>query len=136
MFFRILVIFVVCLPTLSSASEECLNGVFVFDENIPKTDQFYFEETNDNLPQPGDFELINYYLMSNGCGYRSALVTVRNTSPGTTTLIGENIVALTASGHKVEANINRRISGLTTESFTISFGKVAAPILSILVSNR
>ena len=114
----------------------CKDTAFSFDENIPTSDQFSFDDRDPDLPKPGDFKLINYYFMSNGCGEREVLVTVENTSPGTTTMTGDHIVAVSTSGQKRRGSINKRISGNTIESFTVSFGSSDLPFIKVIVEER
>ena len=133
---KIYLLLIVLFPTYSLAHDKCSNTTFSFDENIPKTDEFHFKELHKNIPNPVDFKLIKYYLMSNGCGYRPALVSVRNTSSGTTTFGGQNSIAHTASGEKVVPTINRGISGMITETFTVGFGKMGMPILTLLMEEK
>lgn len=74
--------------------------------------------------------------MSNLCGERWALITVKNTSQGATTLKGENIIAVMADGSRRKAKIERRIEGKKTESFPVSFGISKIPIIKLLMEQK
>ena len=118
------------------ADERCSDTALFFDRNIPAVEGLNFEDSDKWLPKASDFELINYYIMSNGCGERWALVTVKNITSGVSSLSNEDIVALMADGSKRVADIERRIEGYTTESFLVGFGYSKIPIIKVLVKTK
>lgn len=109
----------------------------VFDESIPITEKFEFIDEQPELPKTSDFKIISYYPMSNACGERWALVTLLNTSPGTSSITADGLVALFSDGSKKTArNFEERVPGKTRHTQTIYFGKSKFPIVKILTRPR
>ena len=127
----------IIFSSMSSADEKCHETGLSFDSNTPEADGLIFkDEDHQWLPRASDFELLNYHLMSNACGERWALVTIKNLSPGTSSFSGENIIALMADGSKTRGNVEKRIEGRATESFTIRFGISKVPIIKLYVKRK
>ena len=131
-----LLVLSVVFSTVSIADENCRETALSFDTTAPDAGSLNFEDNDKWTPKASDFELINYYTMSNACGERWALISVRNVTPGTSSFSGENIVALMADGSKRQGSAEKRIEGRTTESFTISFGTSKVPIVKLLVNTK
>jgi len=62
----------------SIADEQCKEPALFFDKNIPNIDSLRFEDADKWLPKASDFKLLYYATMSNVCGERWALITVKN----------------------------------------------------------
>lgn len=94
--------------------------------------QYHFEE-REHLrirPEPSDFRLEEYTLMSNDLGERWALVTFRNTSTSNRLLKNEHLVATLADGGRVHAlNLNERLDGGQLFTQAVFFGVWKFPIL-------
>ena len=105
----------------------------VFDENIPVKEEFEFIDEQPELPKASDFKLISYYPMSNACGERWALVTLLNTSPGTSSINATGLVALFSDGSKRTArNFEERVAGKARHTQSVYFGKSKFPIIKII----
>lgn len=96
----------------------------------PNVYQFQYDDKL--LPEPSDFTLANYAVLSDNVGQRWALVTVKNTSSGARIVTEKNIVATFASGERsYPLDFRERIKGHEVRSFAVNFGANAFPILMI-----
>lgn len=96
-----------------------------------RPEQFHFkEETLRVKPEPSDFRVEDYTLMSNELGERWALITFLNTSTSSRILKNDHIVATLANGQRVHAlNLNERIGGSERFTQAVFFGVYKFPIL-------
>ncbi len=105
----------------------------VFDKNLPSTEQFEFIDEQPELPESSDFLITSYYPMSNACGERWVLVTLQNTSPGTSSISNDGLVVLLSDGNKRAAqNFKIRVAGKTSVTKTVYFGKSEFPIIKVM----
>ncbi len=120
------------------AKGTCDQPALFFEQQLPNLDELVFKKEREDIwiPKSSYFELINYHLMSNLCGERWVLITVKNISQGHATIKGENIIAVMANGFRREAKIERRIEGGKIETFPVSFGISKIPIIKILMEQK
>lgn len=131
----LLLLSTLCSP-LALAKDDCKEAALFMDKKIPDTEKLKIKESDHWLPKAGDFELVSYQLMSNSCGERFALVTIKNISAGTSAIKPGNIVALMMDGTKRVSQTKKRIDGFKMVSFTMSFGKNKTPIAKLLSKTR
>ncbi|QUM79561.1 hypothetical protein HWV01_04175 [Moritella sp. 5] len=112
------------------------NEALTVDRAISQNIQLAFPNDYNVDPKRGDFEIVNYVLMSNDVGERWAVITLTNLSSGNREFNNEHLIALFADGSRMsplQYKLNFR--GRETQSITVSFGEHKFPILSILSSN-
>ncbi|MEH6454475.1 MAG: hypothetical protein V7782_15715 [Psychromonas sp.] len=131
--FKFLLPVLVLIPWLIQA--EGLE-VLTVDRSIPQNIQLSFPNDNKIEPKKGDFEIVNYVLMSNDFGERWSVITLTNLSSGNREFSHQHLIALFADGRRIsplEYKLN--FKGRETQSITVSFGSHKFPILSIYSSN-
>jgi len=112
------------------------NEALTVDRAISQNIQLAFPNDYNVDPKRGDFEIVNYVLMSNDVGERWAVITLTNLSSGNREFNNEHLIALFADGSRMsplQYKLNFR--GRETQSITVSFGEHKFPILSIYSSN-
>ncbi|KXO14005.1 hypothetical protein AKG98_67 [Moritella sp. JT01] len=112
------------------------NEALTVDRSVSQDIQLSFPNDYDIDPKRGDFEIVNYVLMSNDVGERWAVITLTNLSSGNREFNNEHLIALFADGSRMsplQYKLNFR--GRETQSITVSFGEHKFPILSISSSN-
>ena len=106
------------------------------DRSVTKNINLSFPNDNNIYPKEGDFEIVNYVLMSNEVGERWGVITLTNLSSGNRTLEHEHLIALLADGSRISPlEFELNFKGKETQSITVSFGENKFPILSIYSSN-
>jgi hypothetical protein len=111
--------------------------VLTVDRSISKSIQLSFPNDSNIKPKKGDFEIINYVLMSNEVGERWSVITLTNLSSGNREFSHDHLIALFADGSRIsplEYKLN--FKGQESQSVTVSFGVHKFPILSIYSSNE
>ncbi|NQZ80904.1 MAG: hypothetical protein HRT52_07795 [Colwellia sp.] len=110
--------------------------VLSVDRSVTNNINLFFPNERNIKPKAGDFEIINYVLMSNEVGERWGVITLTNLSNGSRELDQDHLLALFADGSRqppLEYKLN--FKGKETQSITVSFGQSKFPILSIHSSN-
>ncbi|PKG80915.1 hypothetical protein CXF85_21175 [Colwellia sp. 75C3] len=111
--------------------------VLTVDRSISKSIQLSFPNDINIKPKKGDFEIINYVLMSNEIGERWSVVTLTNLSSGNREFSHDHLIALFADGSRISPlQYKLNFKGQETQSITVSFGVHKFPILSIYSSNE
>lgn len=113
-----------------------VSDALTVDRSVSQNIELSFPSDYDIDPKRGDFEVVNYVLMSNEGGERWAVITLTNLSSGNREFDNEHVIALFADGTRVnplQYKLNFR--GRETQSITVSFGEHKFPILSIYSSN-
>ena len=103
-----------------------------YEQPRGQAEQFHFEDEQHLRikPEPNDFRIEDYTLMSNELGERWALVTFRNTSTSNRLLKNEHLVATLADGRRVRAlNLDERLDGGQLYTQAVFFGVWKFPIL-------
>ncbi|MBA6399839.1 hypothetical protein [Colwellia sp. BRX10-4] len=111
--------------------------VLSVERSVSKNINLSFANDNNIMPKKGDFEIVNYVLMSNVIGERWSVITLTNLATGNRTLDQDHLLGLFADGSRIsplEYKLN--FEGKETQSITVSFGKHKFPILSIYSSNE
>lgn len=129
-FFPILILF-----SGSSHAED--SEVLSVERSVSKNIHLSFANDNNIRPKKGDFEVVNYVLMSNDIGERWSVITLTNIASGNRTLDQDHLIALFADGSRIsplEYKLN--FKGKESQSITVSFGEHKFPILSIYSSNE
>ena len=132
--FKYLLPVLVLIPCLVQA--EAIE-VLTLDRSVSKSIQLSFPNDNNIKPKKGDFEIIDYVLMSNEMGERWSVITLTNLSSGNREFGHEHLIGLFADGSRknpLEYKLNFKAK--ETQSITVSFGKHKFPILSIYSSNE
>ena len=128
------------LPVLMSfawASQADETEVLNVDRSVSNNIDLSFPNDDNTKPKVGDFEIVNYVLMSNELGERWGVITLTNLSSGNRNLDQGHLIALLADGSRrnpLEYSLN--FKGHETQSITVSFGKHKFPILNIYSSNE
>jgi len=110
--------------------------VLTVDRSVSGNVTLSFPNDNNIKPKVGDFEIVNYVLMSNEVGERWSVITLTNLSSGNRELNPEHLLALFADGSRnnpIGSTFN--FKGKETLSVTVSFGQYKFPILSIQTRN-
>jgi hypothetical protein len=110
--------------------------VLTVDRTVSKSIQLSFPNDNNIKPKKGDFQIINYVLMSNEVGERWSVITLTNLSSGNREFRHDHLLGLFADGSRIsplEYKLN--FAGQETQSITVSFGVHKFPVLSIYSSN-
>jgi hypothetical protein len=131
--FKYLLPILIVIPWLSKA--EAIE-VLTVDRAVSKSMQLSFPNDNNIKPKKGDFEIINYVLMSNEIGERWSVITLTNLSSGNREFGHDHLIGLLADGSRIsplEYNLN--FKGKETQSITVSFGVHKFPMLSIYSSH-
>lgn len=121
------------IPSLTHAE---VADVLTVDRTVSKQIQLSFPNDNNIRPKKGDFQIINYVLMSNELGERWSVITLTNLSSGNREFSHDHLIGLFADGSRIsplEYKLN--FSGQETQSITVSFGVHKFPVLSIYSSN-
>jgi hypothetical protein len=124
------------LPIALSAQAETVD-VLTVDRTVSKSIQLSFPNDKDIKPKKGDFQVINYVIMSNEVGERWSVITLTNLSSGNREFSHDHLIGLFADGSRLsplEYKLN--FEGQETQSITLSFGVYKFPILSIYSSNE
>jgi hypothetical protein len=111
--------------------------VLSVERSVSKNIHLSFANDKNIRPKKGDFEIVNYVLMSNEVGERWSVITLTNLATGNRTLDQEHLIALFADGSRIsplEYKLN--FEGKETQSITVSFGEHKFPILSIYSGNE
>ena len=118
------------LFSLGTQAEE--QDVLTIDRSVSNNIKLAFPNDNNIKPQVGDFEIVNYFLMSNEIGERWAVITLTNLSSGNRELNQNHLMALFADGRR-NSPLEYKLSfkGKETQSITVSFGEYKFPILNI-----
>ena len=122
---------------LSCATQAEVAEILSVDRSVSRSLNLSFPNDNNIKPKQGDFEIVNYVLMSNELGERWSVITLTNLSTGNRNLDHEHLIALFADGTRtspLEYRLN--FKGKETQSITVSFGEHKFPILSIYSSNE
>jgi len=125
------------LILLSWSTQAEVTEILSVDRSVTRSINLSFPNDNNIKPKKGDFEIVNYVLMSNEIGERWSVITLTNLSTGNRTLEHEHLIALFADGSRaspLEYKLN--FNGRETQSITVSFGEHKFPILSIYSSNE
>lgn len=110
--------------------------VLTVDRSVSNNIHLSFPNDNNIKPKKGDFEVVNYVLMSNDVGERWSVITLTNLSSGNRDLEHDHLIALFADGTRISPHEYKLgFKGNETQSFTVSFGMHKFPILSIYSSN-
>lgn len=111
--------------------------VLSVERSVSKSIHLSFANDNNIRPKKGDFEVVNYVLMSNELGERWSVITLTNLASGNRTLDQEHLIALFADGSRISPHEYKlNFKGKESQSFTVSFGEHKFPILSIYSSNE
>ncbi len=106
------------------------------DRSVPNNIELSFPNDNSIKPKPGDFEIVNYVLMSNEAGERWGVITLTNLSSGSRELDRDHLLALFADGSRNNPlDLSLGFKGHETQTITVSFGEYKFPILSIYSRN-
>ncbi len=97
----LLLIPVTLFSLLAVSSERDSELSLRFEDSPFKNTAVYCEEEKSVVARSNDFEIVNYALMSSERGHRHALLTIKNTSSGQRTLIGEHLVAILANCDRI-----------------------------------
>ena len=120
----------------SSAIQAEDTEVLNVDRSVANNINLSFPNDNNIKPKSGDFEIVNYVLMSNEMGERWSVITLTNLSSGNRDLEQDHLMALFADGsRKSPLQYKLNFKGNETQSITVSFGEYKFPILSIYSSN-
>ena len=132
--FKFLLSVLVLIPWLIQA--EGLE-VLTVDRSVSQNIQLSFPNDNNIKPKKGDFEIVNYVLMSNELGERWSVITLTNLSSGNRAFSHQHLIALLADGRRISPlEYKLDFKGRETQSITVSFGSHKFPILSIYSSNK
>ena len=127
---------VLALMVFSSAIQAEDTEVLNVDRSVANNINLSFPNDNNIKPKSGDFEIVNYVLMSNEMGERWSVITLTNLSSGNRDLEQDHLMALFADGsRKSPLQYKLNFKGKETQSITVSFGEYKFPILSIYSSN-
>lgn len=127
---------VLALMVFSSAIQAEDTEVLNVDRSVANNINLSFPNDNNIKPKAGDFEIVNYVLMSNEKGERWSVITLTNLSSGNRDLEQDHLMALFADGsRKSPLQYKLNFKGKETQSITVSFGEYKFPILSIYSSN-
>ncbi|MCJ8297256.1 MAG: hypothetical protein MJK15_22915 [Colwellia sp.] len=127
---------VLALMVFSSAIQAEDTEVLNVDRSVANNINLSFPNDNNIKPKAGDFEIVNYVLMSNEMGERWSVITLTNLSSGNRDLEQDHLMALFADGsRKSPLQYKLNFKGKETQSITVSFGEYKFPILSIYSSN-
>lgn len=127
---------VLALMVFSSAIQAEDTEVLNVDRSVANNINLSFPNDNNIKPKAGDFEIVNYVLMSNEMGERWSVITLTNLSSGNRDLEQDHLMALFADGsRKSPLQYKLNFKGNETQSITVSFGEYKFPILSIYSSN-
>ena len=127
---------VLALMVFSSAIQAEDTEVLNVDRSVANNINLSFPNDNNIKPKAGDFEIVNYVLMSNEMGERWSVITLTNLSSGNRDLEQDHLMALFADGsRKSPLQYKLNFKGNETQSITVSFGEYIFPILSIYSSN-
>ncbi|MCJ8295560.1 MAG: hypothetical protein MJK15_14245 [Colwellia sp.] len=127
---------VIALMVFSSAIQAEGREVLNVDRSVSNKINLSFPNDKNIKPKAGDFEIINYVLMSNEVGERWSVITLTNLSSGNRDLDQDHLMALFADGSRnspLQYKLN--FKGKETQSITVSFGEYKFPILSIYSSH-
>jgi len=103
-----------------------------FDETQIEGSKFQFDNADAVKPEPNDFELLNYSLLSSESGERWAIITIENTSAGRRILKNEHVVATFANGNRSRAiSLNERFKPGEVITRAVSFSHHPFPIVSV-----
>lgn len=122
------------LLSLAAAAEAADGNPLIihFDTPKPLPSELHFDQPRELVPEPGDFELVHYDLMSNDLGERWALMTFRNTSTGQRLLKNQHVVATFANGAQAFAqNLDKRLAGGARYTQAVFFGTQKFPIIEV-----
>ena len=111
--------------------------VLSVERSVSKNIHLSFANDHNIRPKKGDFQIVNYVLMSNEVGERWSVITLTNLATGNRTLDQEHLIALFADGSRIsplEYKLN--FEAKETQSITVSFGEHKFPILSIYSGNE
>ena len=110
--------------------------VLSVDRSVSKSINLSFPNDSNIYPKEGDFEIVNYVLMSNELGERWSVITLSNLSSGNRSLEHDHLMALFADGSRISPlEFKLNFNGNETQSITVPFGEHKFPILGIYSSN-
>ncbi len=124
------------LMLFSHISQAKDSEVLSVDRSIPSNFEFSFPNDRDIKPNAGDFEIANFFLMSNESGERWAVITLTNLSSGQRELNQGHLIGLFADGSRnnpLEFKLN--FKGNETQTISVTFGKYKFPILKVMSSS-
>ncbi|NVK56542.1 MAG: hypothetical protein HWE26_13090 [Alteromonadaceae bacterium] len=114
---------------LSTSADEDILSV---DRVIPNSIDFAFPNESSIQPEPSDFTVKNFVLMSNDAGGRWAVVTITNEASGSRSLTHKHLMAVVANGQRVSPiEFLQSFRANETLSLTISFGRRKFPLLLV-----
>ncbi|MDP2566266.1 hypothetical protein [Pseudoalteromonas marina] len=129
-------IWILMLVLLSFSALANSEKVINVDRAIPNSLHLAFPNDANITPKKGDFEVLNYILMSNNEGERWAVITLTNVSSGNRELNEDHLLALFADGTRLAPlAFTLSFKGNETQSVTVSFAEYKFPILSVYSSN-
>lgn len=132
--FKYLLPALLLIPSLTQAEAV---DVLTIDRTVSKSIQLSFPNDNNIKPKKGDFEIVNYVLMSNEMGERWSVITLTNLSSGNREFSHDHLIGLFADGSRISPlKYNLNFEGQETQSITVSFGQHKFPILTIYSSNE
>ena len=127
---------ILMLVILSSSVLANTENVINVDRAIPNSLHLAFPNDANITPKKGDFNVLNYILMSNNEGERWAVITLTNLSTGNRELNEDHLLALFADGTRLPPQpFKLSFKGNETQSVTVSFAEYKFPILSVYSSN-
>ena len=131
---RLLYIFILMLFSQGLAAEDTVLSI---DREVSGDIPAFFPNENDVAPTEGDFEIVDYVLMSSELGERWAVVTLENMSAGKRLFESEHIHALFANGkRRAPHEFTHSFKGKEVVSVTLQFGISKFPILEIYTRNE
>jgi hypothetical protein len=131
--FKIWILMLVILSFSALANSEKVINV---DRAIPSSLHLAFPNDANITPKKGEFEVLNYILMSNNEGERWAVITLTNLSSGNRELNEDHLLALFADGTRLPPQpFKLSFKGNETQSVTVSFAEYKFPILNVYSSN-
>lgn len=119
----------------ASVSAEPLNphATLRFENSPFKGQPIYCEDRTALSPDKGDFDLLDYVLMSSDYGERFALITLRNRSAGQRIFTQDHIVAILGNCQTIKPQpIEKRFASTETLTLRVAFGVHKFPVLKII----
>ena len=125
------------LILLSLTTQAEVTEILSVDRSVSRSINLSFPNDNNIKPKKGDFEIVNYVLMSNEIGERWSVITLTNLSSGHRNFEHQHLMALFADGSR-ESPLAYKLNfkGKEIQSITVSFGEHKFPILSLYTSNK
>ena len=123
---------ILMLVILSSSVLANTENVINVDRAIPNSLHLAFPNDANITPKKGDFNVLNYILMSNNEGERWAVITLTNLSTGNRELNEDHLLALFADGTRLAPlAFTLSFKGNETQSVTVSFAEYKLSLIHI-----